>query len=89
MLAGIAVPPWLSDAFSVMVSDGVVASVSDSVPSAVFTAANEPLMVRLAVPLPVAPVADSLPFVSDSVTVKVSPFAIGDFAMLTPLIAPA
>jgi hypothetical protein len=76
----------LSTALSVMVSEGVVASVSDRVARSLFTVASDPLIVRLVVPEPVTPVpvAESNPFVSASVTVKVSVEALAISARLTP-----
>ena len=68
--------PRLSVAFSVMVSEPAVGSVSLSVPSAALTWASVPWMVRfLPAALTVAPPlpdADSVPLASLTVTVNVS-----------------
>ena len=87
MLCGAAATPKLSTALSVMVSDGVVLSVSDSVARSLFTVASDPVIVRLVVPEPVTPVpvAESRPFVSASVTVNVSPVTLAISARLTPV----
>ena len=86
MLCGAAATPKLSTALSVMVSDGVVASVSDSVARSLFTVASDPVIVRLVVPEPdtPVPVAESRPFVSASVTVNVSPATLAISARLRP-----
>src|SRR5208337_1153150 len=90
IVAAVALPPLLSLALSAIVSDGVVASASVRVARSLSTCASEPVIVRLVVPDPdtPVPVADSSPFVSTRVAVKVSPLVVGDSAMLTPAIAP-
>ncbi len=66
----------------------VTPSVSVSVAKSLFTWVSEPVIVRLVVPAPETPVplADRTPFVSASVTVKVSPPVLPASARLTPLI---
>jgi hypothetical protein len=88
MLCAAAALPRLSVAFSVIVSDGVVPSVSLRVPRAKFTCVSEPLIVSV-VPGPdtLAPppvLADSTPLVSFTVTENVSFVVVPLSDRLTP-----
>jgi hypothetical protein len=56
IVAGAACPPLLSLALIVIVSDGVMPSVSVRVARSVLTWLSEPLIVRLVVPEPDTPV---------------------------------
>ncbi len=88
MALGVAAPPLLSLALSVMVSEPA-ALVSVRVARSAFTWASEPVIVRLVVPAPLTPlpVADSRPKPSLKVTVKLSPPVGSTSARLTPAIA--
>ena len=90
-VAGVAALPKLSLAVSVIVSGPAELSVSFSVPRSAFTWLSVPLMTRSVELLPdVAPLADSNPLLSFSVTVKVSlPVVLPVSARLTPAIAVA
>ena len=90
-VAGVAALPKLSLAVSVIVSGPAELSVSFSVPRSAFTWLSVPLMTRSVELLPdVAPLADSNPLLSFSVTVKVSlPVVLPLSARLTPAIAVA
>ena len=84
--------PRLSVAVSPIVSAAVLASVSLKVPSAAFTCASDPKIVRL-VPAPdtLTPpllLAERTPLVSVNTTVKVAPAVLPDSDTLTPPIAP-
>jgi len=90
---GPALPPLLSLAFTVIVSEAVVGSWSVRVVRSALTWANVPTIVSVLPPFdgvivpppPVAPVfADSVPFVSLTIAVKFSPPVVGDSEMLTP-----
>ena len=86
---GAAVLPKLSPALIVIVSEAVEASVSVKVARSLFTCESGPMIARYVVPAPETPVpaADNSPFVSASVTTKVSPLVTGDPERLTPVIA--
>ena len=88
MSAAVGRPPLLSVALIVIVSDGVVPSVSVRVARSLLTWLSEPLIERLVVPDPETPlpVADKSPLPSASVTVKVSPTVVFDSLRLSPLI---
>ena len=67
--------PKLSVAFTAMVSDPAVPSVSLSVARSLFNSLSEPVMVRCVRCCRRPPVADSTPLLSLSFTVNVSPLA--------------
>ena len=78
IVAGAALPPLVSLALTVIVSDRAVPSASVSVARSPLTWPASRLIVRLVVPDPdtPVPVADSSPPLSVRVTVKVSPLVV-------------
>ena len=95
--AGLAVPPLLSLALTVIVSAAVDASVSVKVVRSALTSTRVPAIVNVVPPFdevivpppPGAPVfAARTPLLSASTAVKISPDVLPSSAMLTPAIGP-